>query len=178
MGFVSRHMGSKATTGSASTFYQLGVLAPLAPIRNRNFLGAVSLEDDEGLFEETSSREGLLENPAFDELTRVLHSVLVTAVRDIDAERTRRALKRERGTATDDEADDDASVDQAANDLVSALAEVQAAVDPSLPQAATIAASLQRVSAIAQVIVNVRAPATRCCGSWICLGCWQVWDSP
>jgi hypothetical protein len=58
-------------------------------VRNRNFLGSVSLDDDSGLFEETSSREGLIGSAAFDELIETMHSVIVTAVREIDAARVK-----------------------------------------------------------------------------------------
>lgn len=71
----------------------------LAPIRNRNFLGSVSIDDDSGLFEETSSREGLIESPAVDELITIMKSAILTGVREVDAERGRQQLKRERRPA-------------------------------------------------------------------------------
>ncbi|MFO1150984.1 MAG: ATP-binding protein [Alsobacter sp.] len=68
----------------------------LAPMRNRNFLGSVSLDDESGLFEETSSREGLIESPALDELVAVMQAAILTGVREVDAERQRQQLKRVR----------------------------------------------------------------------------------
>lgn len=65
----------------------------LAPVRNRNFLGSVSIQDETGLFEETSSREGLISSPAFEELSLVMSSAILTGVREIDAERSRLDLK-------------------------------------------------------------------------------------
>ncbi len=51
----------------------------LAPIGNRNFFGVVELEDPEGdLFEEHTSREGLIETTAFLELQDLASSVLLT----------------------------------------------------------------------------------------------------
>jgi hypothetical protein len=59
-----------------------------APIANRNYLGWVTLTDPSGIiFEETSSREGLIENAAFDEVRRLISSVLVTAAVRIEASR-------------------------------------------------------------------------------------------
>jgi signal transduction histidine kinase len=52
----------------------------LIPAANRNFFGVVQLEDPDGdLFDEHTSREGLIETPAFLELKELTSSVLVTA---------------------------------------------------------------------------------------------------
>lgn len=49
-----------------------------APFGNRNLFGFVEIIDSEGnLFEETASREGLIENYAFRELTTFLHKALM-----------------------------------------------------------------------------------------------------
>lgn len=45
---------------------------------NANFLGFVSINDDSGDFEETSSREGLVENDSFLQLTNFAYRILVT----------------------------------------------------------------------------------------------------
>jgi len=53
----------------------------LPPGRNRNFFGFVELVDPKGnIFEETSSRTGLIDNLAFQELTVFLQSILTEAV--------------------------------------------------------------------------------------------------
>ena len=79
----------------------------LAPVRNRNFLGSVSLDDDAaGLFEETASREGLIGSPAFDELVASISAAILAGVREIDAERGRQDLKRERLLKSPDETTD------------------------------------------------------------------------
>jgi signal transduction histidine kinase len=63
----------------------------LAPIGNRNFFGVVELEDPEGnLFEEHTSREGLIETPAFLELQLLASSVLLTAATQIAEDRGRK----------------------------------------------------------------------------------------
>lgn len=60
----------------------------LAPFANRNFFGVIEVRDVEGaLFEEHTSREGLIETPALIELVELASSVLVTAVNRIHEER-------------------------------------------------------------------------------------------
>jgi signal transduction histidine kinase len=71
----------------------------LAPIANRNFLGAVAIDDPDGhLFEETSSRERLIENDAFREMRSIVSAILITAGQKIDASRapSKRAAREER----------------------------------------------------------------------------------
>jgi signal transduction histidine kinase len=63
----------------------------LAPIGNRNFFGVVELEDPEGdLFEEHTSREGLIQTPAFLELQLLASSVLLTAATQMAEDRGRK----------------------------------------------------------------------------------------
>jgi signal transduction histidine kinase len=63
----------------------------LEPFGNFNFLGFVELHDPEGeRFQETSSREGLLENTAFRQLRSFVFAALSDAVHKIGAERRRR----------------------------------------------------------------------------------------
>ena len=63
----------------------------LAPIGNRNFFGVIQLEDPEGnLFEEHTSREGLIETPAFLELQLLASSVLLTAATQMAEDRGRK----------------------------------------------------------------------------------------
>ncbi|PMZ95652.1 MULTISPECIES: sensor histidine kinase [unclassified Pseudomonas] len=60
----------------------------LFPIANRNFFGVTEVRDVNGeMFEEHTSREGLIENPAFSELKELLSSVLVTTARKIAEDR-------------------------------------------------------------------------------------------
>jgi signal transduction histidine kinase len=63
----------------------------LVPVANRNFFGIVEVRDPEGaLFDEHTSREGLIETPAFLELRDLVSSVLVTATTRISHERGRK----------------------------------------------------------------------------------------
>jgi signal transduction histidine kinase len=63
----------------------------LAPISNRNFFGVVEVSDPDGLmFEEHTSREGLLETSAFAELKHLTSAVVVTAVGAISDARGRK----------------------------------------------------------------------------------------
>lgn len=69
----------------------------LEPIGNRNFFGFAELVDSEGeRFEETSSREGLIENAAFEELQDFISRVLIAAaLRVAEARRTGQTTKAE-----------------------------------------------------------------------------------
>lgn len=63
----------------------------LPPGNNRHFFGFVEVIDDEGIhFEETSSREGLLDNEAVSELKDFIYRVLVAGVLRVAAERERK----------------------------------------------------------------------------------------
>lgn len=60
----------------------------LVPIGNRNFFGFVEITDPQDqLFEETSSREGLIENTAFEELQDFVSRALRAAVLRVDEAR-------------------------------------------------------------------------------------------
>lgn len=63
----------------------------LPPHANNNFFGYVELYDPEGnQFEETASREGLIENPAFYELTEFVNKTIKSAVLRIAAVREKK----------------------------------------------------------------------------------------
>jgi signal transduction histidine kinase len=63
----------------------------LPPLANRNFFGIVELHDPDGdLFEEHTSREGLIETLAFMELKDLTYSVLVTAATQMAEDRGRK----------------------------------------------------------------------------------------
>jgi signal transduction histidine kinase len=74
--------------------------ALLAPIGNQNFIGLVEISDPEGhLFQETSSREGLIENAAFRELRQFVFGACYEAVRKISEGRAEQSSRIEK-TAT------------------------------------------------------------------------------
>ncbi len=65
----------------------------LPPHLNANFFGFVEIHDPKNeMFNETSSREGLIENEAFKELQRFLYSALTKSVLDIAEARGRKRL--------------------------------------------------------------------------------------
>lgn len=71
---------------------------------NQNFFGFVEISDDSGNFEETSSREGLLNNDAFVELQNFIYRALVNAVVKIAEVRNVKIVsgqKKENGTWED-----------------------------------------------------------------------------
>lgn len=75
--------------------------ALLAPFANRNFFGIVEVRDASGeLFDEHTSREGLIETPAFVELRGLASSVLVTAATRMSEDRGRKTRAGGRGKRT------------------------------------------------------------------------------
>lgn len=63
----------------------------LAPLANRNFFGVIEVHDRDGqMFEEHTSREGLIETPAFLELRDLASAVLVSAATRISEDRGRK----------------------------------------------------------------------------------------
>ncbi|MEJ7820669.1 MAG: ATP-binding protein [Chitinophagaceae bacterium] len=64
----------------------------LGPHANRYFFGFVELEDKTGNFEETSSREGLIENDALKELVNFVYLSILSAVIKISELRGRKAI--------------------------------------------------------------------------------------
>ena len=76
--------------------------ALLAPIGNQNFIGLVELNDPEGrLFQETSSREGLIENSAFRELRDFVFGACFEAVRKISSVRAESSSRTEKVASAD-----------------------------------------------------------------------------
>ena len=124
----------------------------LAPVRNRNFLGSVSLDDASGLFEETSSRQGLIGSLAFDELVEAMHGAIVTGVREIDAERRRRDLKRPAAPLIQ-EADRAPGV-VAAGELTEALRAVRTEIGREVAELPAVSAALQRATASAAEVAR------------------------
>lgn len=70
----------------------------LFPANNRNFFGHVTLNhQDNPLFEETSSREGLLENEAFDELQSFARNVVIWAGNRVAEARHKKSYADQKG---------------------------------------------------------------------------------
>lgn len=71
----------------------------LTPHTNKHFLGFVELIDQEGtLFEETSSREGLIENEAFKELVDFVARVLISVALKMTEARDRKKAEAQKGS--------------------------------------------------------------------------------
>lgn len=118
----------------------------LPPHSNRNFLGFVEINDVDGAhFEETSSREGLLENESFLELKDFVSAVLKTAILPIAAARDRRLT-------TTDTRQKQRSPKGQADDILARLATLQknAADDPQYAAALT-----QVVDSVRESIVDI-----------------------
>lgn len=118
----------------------------LPPHSNRNFLGFVEIHDVDGAhFEETSSREGLLENESFVELKDFISAVLKTAILPI-------AEARDRRLTTTDTRQKQRSPKGQADDILARLATLQksAADDPQYA-----AALSQVVDSVRQSIVDI-----------------------
>lgn len=118
----------------------------LPPHSNRNFLGFVEINDVDGAhFEETSSREGLLENDSFLELKDFVSAVLKTAILPI-------AEARDRRLTTTDTRQKQRSPKGQADDILARLATLQksAADDPQYA-----AALSQVVEAVRDSIVDI-----------------------
>ncbi|WP_294277249.1 ATP-binding protein [uncultured Chryseobacterium sp.] len=69
----------------------------LGPHMNRSFFGFVELEDRSGNFEETSSREGLIENEYLNELVSFVYRSLTSAVMKVSELRGRKATASQKG---------------------------------------------------------------------------------
>lgn len=109
-----------------------------APISSKTFFGYVALQDSDGnLFEETSSREGLIESQAFEEVRNLTSKVLETAVRRIEA-------KRGKGRGSSKKSDPKGGV-SAASAIETAVKEVRTAVIASQEQGANPIESKERV---------------------------------
>lgn len=69
----------------------------LAQHTNRNFFGFVELEDPSNIFEETSSREGIIENESSRELVNFVYRSLLSAVMKVQALRGRKVTASQKG---------------------------------------------------------------------------------
>ncbi len=109
-----------------------------APIRRDAFLGYVALHDPDGdIYEETSSREGLIERQAFDEVRDLASRVLEVAVRRIESSRGLGPKKRK--------LQDLAGGGQAAGEIKKAVDDVRAAIEDAQRDSADPRANRERV---------------------------------
>lgn len=72
----------------------------LFPHQNQSFFGYVEIDDSAAeLFEETSSREGLIENQAFDDIRDYVYRVIITACQEVAALRNRKQTANQKDWA-------------------------------------------------------------------------------
>lgn len=132
--------------------------ALLAPLANRNFFGLVEVRDASGeLFEERTSREGLIETPAFVELRDLASSVLVTAATRMSEDRGRktRAGGRAKRTATSGAPDPLAEVTEAVKAVQDAAEKVAESGSSGSAQLA------QQVRGVVQLVEAKRSEFAR-----------------
>ena len=102
----------------------------ITPHANNSFFGFVELTDKEGnTYEETSSREGLIENEAFSELVDFIYRSIVSATMKVAEIRGRKATSSQKDWKKEDEHPSDI-VDAALSDL-EGLVEDEDAKDPT-----------------------------------------------
>jgi signal transduction histidine kinase len=96
--------------------------ATFAPINTKAFLGFVALADPEGkMFDETSSREGLVETEAFREVRNIMSAILEAGVRRIESVRGKGRGRKK--------SVDPSSGQTAAEEAIAAIAEVLKVVE-------------------------------------------------
>jgi signal transduction histidine kinase len=99
----------------------------LAPIANRNWFGVIEVRDAEGkIFDEHTSREGLIDTPAFQELREVASAVLISAASEIHSDRGRKV------TTSSKPPDPEKSI--ALSEARKALREVREAADKAVQE--------------------------------------------
>lgn len=127
-----------------------------APLNSKTFLGFVAITDPTGArFEETSSREGLIETEAFWEVREIISRVLEAAVRRIESARgkgRKRSDKQDpsRGSRAAKESEDAVN---AVEDVFNALAGDGVDIDPE--QRGALGQALMRLSAAARATADV-----------------------
>jgi signal transduction histidine kinase len=102
----------------------------LGPHPNRNFFGFVELQDDEGDFEETSSREGLIENNHLKELVNFVYRSIISAVIKVSELRDRKATASQKNFRRK-EVDPTVKADRAVKQLEEFFTEEKPMQDPS-----------------------------------------------
>lgn len=94
----------------------------LAQHTNRNFFGFVELEDSNNIFEETSSREGIIENESSRELVNFVYRSLLSAVMKVQGLRGRKVTASQKGYIKENPTE---KVDNAINQIEELLKETE-----------------------------------------------------
>lgn len=125
----------------------------LAPVSNRNFFGILEVRDPEGvMFEEHTSREGLLETQAFAELRDLASSVIVTAVGMISDSRGKKT--RASDQKKDHPQDVETKLKSALSSFVATVFDSPVEVQSNLTSKVDVAAAVEQVVAVAQEMQN------------------------
>jgi signal transduction histidine kinase/anti-sigma regulatory factor (Ser/Thr protein kinase) len=103
----------------------------LGPHMNRSFFGFVELEDKSGNFEETSSREGLIENEYLNELVSFVYRSITSAVMKVSELRGRKATASQKGFKKENPTE---KVDNAINQIEELFKETETNNDNSNQQ--------------------------------------------
>lgn len=105
----------------------------LGPHMNRSFFGFVELEDKSGNFEETSSREGIIENEYLNELVSFVYRSITSAVMKVSELRGRKATASQKGFKKEKENPTE-KVDNAINQIEELFKETETNNDNSNQQ--------------------------------------------
>lgn len=90
----------------------------LTPHANNSFFGFVEITDSKGeIYEETSSREGLIENEAFNELVDFIYRVIVSATTKVAELRGRKATANQKEWKRKEDEEIAEQIDSAISDL-------------------------------------------------------------
>lgn len=92
--------------------------AIVVPHQNNSFFGFAEITDNQGIsFEETSSREGLIENETFKELSDFIYKSISSAVLKVASLRKRKGKAGQKGWEKKDKKSPDKEVDEAISEL-------------------------------------------------------------
>lgn len=126
-----------------------------APISSKTFLGYVALQDPNGdLYEETSSREGLIESDAFAEVRTLASRVLEIAVRRIES---KRGLGRKKRDRQDPQGGSQAAtaIEQAVEGVRAAVGDLQKVGADPRESSARVDGAMRTLNLAANVVVEI-----------------------
>jgi signal transduction histidine kinase len=123
------------------------------PFNNQNFFGFVEVVDIQGrAFEETSSREGLIENDSFQQLTTFLYRALKLATQRINAARL--AEKKRRAEQNSPKVSTDQS-DKSTREKLEGLKGEDATINATLDEAISQLEELEMMRILAGLGLNI-----------------------
>jgi len=135
----------------------------LPPIANPNWFGFVEVSDPDGdKFEETSSREGVENNSAYQELVAFARSALIAAAQRVASVRERKQTASQKGFRSKLAKSPSELLEQVANELEEAANELEQSPRPTLANglsspSAAVRDAAQHVRAVGQEIIHENA---------------------